>query len=70
MNKTRVTSTGAKLTVDTRELQDMLCCGRVSAVKIGEFAGAKINIGRRVLWNVALIQRYLDNAAAGEGIEE
>ena len=66
MNKTRVTSTGAKLTVDIRELQDMLSCGRVTAVKIGELAGAKINIGRRVLWNVALIQRYLDNAAAGE----
>lgn len=46
--------------VDTLELQILLCCGRVSAVKIGETAGARVQLGRRVLWNVSKIQKYLD----------
>lgn len=39
----------------------MLSCGRVSAVEIGTAAGAKIMVGRRVLWNVGKIQKYLDS---------
>ena len=46
--------------VDTQELQQMLGCGRKSAVDIGTAAEARINIGRRVLWNVSKIQKYLD----------
>lgn len=49
-----------KKLLDSQELQIMLCCGRVSAVKIGEAAGARVQIGRRVLWNVSKIQKYLD----------
>lgn len=47
-------------TVDTPELQQMLGCGRKSAVDIGIAAGARIQIGRRVLWNVSKIEKYLD----------
>ena len=58
--------TGAKvvsvnnLTVDTAGLQSLLSAGYPTAVEIGTAAGAKITVGRRVLWNVAKIQKYLD----------
>lgn len=50
-----------KATIDTKELQNMLSCGRVTAVQIGNDAGAKVQIGRRVLWNVRKINSYLDS---------
>lgn len=50
-----------KSSVDTKELQEMLSCGRVTAVQIGNNAGAKIQIGRRVLWNVRKVNAYLDS---------
>lgn len=60
MNKTikRVTST--PLTVDTETLSSMLSCGLSTARKIGEQAGAKIVIGRRVLYSVEKVKNYLD----------
>ena len=65
MNKTK--SAGSELlrrmAVNTETLAESLDCGRSSAVKIGESAGAKIQIGRRVLWNVDKIQQYLDSIA-------
>lgn len=38
-----------KLTVDTQGLQNLLDCGRVTAVEIGSLAGARIEMGKRVL---------------------
>ena len=60
---TRPKDGGAKYTLDTKGLQELLCCGRKTAERIGEQASAKILIGRRVLWNVPKIQRYLDQIA-------
>lgn len=52
------------LTVTTRGLMERLNCGRPTAVRVGVEAGAKIVVGeRKILWNLALIQRYLDNIA-------
>ncbi len=51
------------LTVDTAGLQEILGSGRRTAVNIGMAAGAKITVGRRVLWNVSKIQKYLDEIA-------
>lgn len=48
------------LTVNTNGLQEILGEGRSTAVDIGASAGAKIYVGRRVLWNVAKIRKYLD----------
>lgn len=50
-----------KSSVDTKELQEMLSCGRATAVQIGNSAGARIQIGRKVLWNVRKINSYLDS---------
>lgn len=52
-----------KLSVDTLELQTLLGCGRSSAVKIGAAAEAQLRIGKRVLWSVARVQKYLDQIA-------
>lgn len=37
----------------------MLSCGHVTAIKIGEQAKARITIGRRVLYSVEKIKKYL-----------
>ena len=57
------------LTVDTAGLQSLLSAGYPTAVEIGTAAGARITVGRRVLWNVSKIQKYLDEISEGEEIE-
>lgn len=49
-----------KITVTTEELQAMLSCGRKSAVDIGELAEARVQIGKRVFWNVEKVKAYID----------
>ena len=52
------------LTVSTKQLMELLNCGKPTAVRIGVEAGAKIVVGeRKILWNLNLIQRYLDDIA-------
>ncbi len=54
-------NTEKQMLVDTNGLQEMLCAGRPAAVKIGTDAGARVQIGRRVFWNVKKIQEYIDS---------
>lgn len=49
------------LAVNTPTLMKMLNCGKPTAIRIGKEAGAKIVIGRKILWNPRIVQRYLDN---------
>ena len=56
MNPTTRKQSSSKITIDTPELMQMLTCGRVTAVEVGTRAGARIKIGKRVLWNVGKIQ--------------
>ena len=49
------------LAIDTPTLMAMLHCGRVTAVEIGKKATAEIRVGRRVLWNVDKVKRYLES---------
>lgn len=44
-------------------LAQMLGCGKATAVKIGTDAGARFQIGRRVLFNVQKVREYLDKAS-------
>lgn len=46
--------------MDTAGLQALMHAGIKTATEIGTAAGAKIYVGRRVLWNVAKIRKYLD----------
>ena len=61
MNTTTCKNTriDVKLAVDTDDLMAMLSCGRQTAIKIGEDSCARIQIGRRVLWNVDRVREYL-----------
>lgn len=65
MNKTtsNVIQLSDRLTANTETLAECLDCGRSTAVKIGTAAGAKIQMGKRILWNVRKVQRYLDSIA-------
>lgn len=67
MKKTLERSSGKwkKLAVSTETLCGVLDCGRATAVKIGTDAGARIQIGRRVLYDLDAVERYL-NAISGE----
>ncbi len=49
-----------KMTLDTSELMQVLSCGRETALKIGEAAEARIQVGKRILWNCNKIKIYLD----------
>lgn len=65
MNKTKVVETDNKISVDIKGLQSMCGVGRNTAAKIGEEAGAVIRIGRRKLYNVQLVQEYMNSLARG-----
>lgn len=60
MNKTTPRDTTEPLTVDIEKLSAMLSCGHATARKIGEQAGARIVLGRRVLYSVEKVRRYID----------
>jgi len=49
-----------RMLISTADLQEFLSCGRSTTIKIGTEAGAKIQIGKRVLWNREKIQKYLN----------
>ena len=46
--------------ITTKTLTEVLHCGSVTAVKIGTDAEAKVQVGKRVLWNLPKIQKYID----------
>lgn len=48
------------VTVNTNSLAEVLDCGRATAVKIGDLAGARVQIGKRVLWNLNKVRDYID----------
>ena len=52
-----------QVAVTTENLQNILDCGRPTAVEIGTLAKARVEIGRHVLWNVSKVQKYLDTIA-------
>lgn len=48
------------LLVNTSGLQALTQSGRPLAIKIGELAGAKVQIGRSVRWNREKVESYLN----------
>ena len=63
MRRTTQNYSAGKIAVTMPELMDMCSCGRACAEKLAEAAGARITIGKRVLFNVSKIQHYLDEHA-------
>ena len=52
--------------LDTEELRAYVCHGRNNAMKLGVNSGAKIKIGRRVLWDRTKIDQYLNSLTGAE----
>ena len=63
MNATRKIVKRESISVNTEGLAETLGCGRVTAIKIGEAAQAKMKVGRRVLWNLDKIRGYLSEVS-------
>lgn len=61
MNKANFKSINNPILVNTEELKGLVQSGRDTAVKIGIAAGAKVKVGKSVRWNVAKIQKYLED---------
>lgn len=59
MKTTLNRQTDKKLLITLDELAAMLSCGLVTARKAGEESGARVQIGRRVLYSVDKIERYI-----------
>lgn len=52
-----------KLLITTEELMEALSCGRRRAIRIGEVAKARVEIGRCVRWNVDTLKEFLKKEA-------
>lgn len=62
MRKRNVTATvGEARLIDTEELKAYTNLGRNGAMKLGEEIGAKVQIGRRVLWDRVKIDQYFNS---------
>lgn len=61
MNKTANATEFNRIAVNADTLAKMLDCGRSTAVKIGTAAGARLTLGRRVLFDVNAVERYVDS---------
>ena len=66
MRKTKTTDVKEKVAVNINQLQAMLGCGKATANKIGEDAGAVIRIGKRKLFSVNKVRAYIDHKTEEE----
>lgn len=66
MRKTNEQRNENAIAVNMDQLQAMLGVGRNTADKIGKDAGAVMHVGRRKLFNVGKVQRYLDRISGEE----
>ncbi len=63
MRQTKEREADRLIAVDIDGLAAMLSCGQATARRIGEDACAKIIVGRRVLYSVSKIEKYLETIA-------
>lgn len=59
--RTVTTITGESRLMDTEELRAYTNLGRNNAMKLGEEIGAKVQVGRRVLWDRRKIDDYFNS---------
>ena len=65
-NRTVTAEAGKARMMDTEELRAYTNLGRNSAMKLGEEIGAKVQIGRRVLWDRRKIDEYFNSLTGVE----
>lgn len=57
---------GGSRLMDTNELRAYTSLGRTMATNLGNKAGAKVKMGRRVLWDKTKIDQYLNELTGVE----
>lgn len=62
-------STVERITVDIKQLTEMLSVGRNTALAIAEESGAGIKFGRRKLYSVERIKEYMSEQAKEQNHE-
>ena len=62
-------STVERITVDIKQLTEMLSVGRNTALAIAEEAGAGIKFGRRKMYSVERIKEYMSEQAKEQNHE-
>ena len=60
-SRTVPATVGESRLMDTEELRAYTNLGRNNAMKLGEEIGAKVQIGRRVLWDRRKIDEYFNS---------
>ena len=55
------TVSGQSSLMDTEELRAYTNLGRNKAMELGDEIGARVKIGKRVLWDRVKIDKYLDS---------
>ena len=60
-NRTTMTDVSKSRLMDTEELRAYTNLGRNNAMKLGEDIGAKVQIGRRVLWDRVKVDQYFNS---------
>ena len=60
-NRTSIPITGESRLMDKEELRVYTNLGRNNAMKLGEEIGAKVRIGRRVLWDRVKVDQYFNS---------
>ena len=58
--RTNFSGTVESRLMDTEELRAYTNLGRNGAMKLGEEIGAKVRVGKRVLWDRVKIDQYFD----------
>ncbi len=56
-----IVSGGKNRLMDTEELRAYTNLGRNKAMELGDEIGARVKIGKRVLWDRVKIDQYLNN---------
>ena len=59
-NRTMLAAVGESRLMDTEELRAYTNLGRNNAMKLGDEIGARVQIGKRVLWDRKKIDAYFD----------
>ena len=64
MNRRKtISQTGNRRLVNTVGLQEYLSSGRANSVRFGTEAGARIQIGRSVFWDLSRIDKHIEEVA-------
>ena len=63
-NSISVADLRQKILVNTEDLMRLTGYGRPTAIRIGTEANAKVSFGKKIMWNVEAVKKYVDSISA------